>query len=69
MPTPTNAPLPQSRIREAKEFVFALLIVVAAFGAGHLILEKSGELAAIQVQNQANALDSQSSPSYYTNNY
>lgn len=58
MPTPINAPLPESRITEIREFIFAFIIVAVVFGAGGLILSKGNEVATLpELQNQANVLN------------
>lgn len=52
-----NAQLPHNKFSEVKEFVFASLIVVTAFGAGILIYTNGDSLALTPViENQATVI-------------
>jgi hypothetical protein len=51
-----NAKLPETKVGEVKEFIFASLIVVAAFSAGVLIYKNGDSLALTPVDNQAAAV-------------
>ncbi len=49
-----NAKLPKNRIGEVTEFIFASLIVAAAFTAGAMIFKAGDQMALMPVtQNQA----------------
>ena len=55
---PVNAPLPTHRLHDVTDFVFAVIIIAVAFGAGHAIYQSGNEIAAQQQSiNQAAALN------------